>query len=113
MLTSIDAERVELAAVLTGEVVANAIKHGEPPIVLAVGGDEEEVKVTVTDCGDELPVLRTPDLAAQDGRGLRIVDVLSDGWGVDRLPHGKRIWFRLGVHGHHDGEVAEVPDGAE
>jgi anti-sigma regulatory factor (Ser/Thr protein kinase) len=94
-LTSIDPECIELAAILTDEVVANAIKHGEPPIVLALGGNDDQIEVTVTDCGADLPVLRTPEPAAQTGRGMRIVDVLSDEWGVEELPRGKRIWFRL------------------
>ncbi len=94
-LTSVDPECIELAAILTDEVVANAIKHGEPPIVLALGGDDDQIEVTVTDHGPDLPVLRTPGPAAQTGRGMRIVDVLSDEWGVEELPRGKRIWFRL------------------
>jgi anti-sigma regulatory factor (Ser/Thr protein kinase) len=100
-LTSVAPECIELAAILTDEVVANAIKHGEPPIVLALEGDDDQIEVTVTDAGTQLPVLRTPEPAAQSGRGMRIVDVLSDEWGVEELPRGKRIWFRLDLPERH------------
>ena len=28
-----------------------------------------------------------------NGRGLTIVDSMSDGWGVEQRPHGKSVWF--------------------
>jgi hypothetical protein len=32
---------------------------------------------------------------AASGRGLQIVDHLATDWGVERVPHGKRVWFEL------------------
>jgi anti-sigma regulatory factor (Ser/Thr protein kinase) len=112
-LTSVDPESVELAAILTDEVVANAIKHGEPPIELALGGGDDRIEVAVTDRGAELPVLRTPEPAAQSGRRMRIVALLSDEWRVEELPRGKRIWFRLDLP-RSGGRTLSVPaDGEE
>ena len=41
-LDSIDADLVEVAAILTDEMVTNAVKHGRPPISLAIESDNEE-----------------------------------------------------------------------
>ncbi len=38
------------------------------------------------------------------GRGLFLVDKLSDRWGVDLLPRGKTTWFEM--------RVAAQPEGA-
>ncbi|WP_432198327.1 hypothetical protein [Streptomyces sp. bgisy027] len=46
------------------------------------------------------PQLRTPEREEQKGRGLVIVESLSERWGYDRLgpaarPWGKRCWAEL------------------
>ncbi len=42
-----------------------------------------------------VPVLPVDDLDALDGRGLRLLDLLSSGWGVRPDPPGKVGWFEL------------------
>jgi anti-sigma regulatory factor (Ser/Thr protein kinase) len=79
--------------------VANAVVHGRPPIKLAINRDGHAVNVAVTDSGPGMPVLRPVTYTAENGRGLVIVDVLSDQWGVDRLPGQKRVWFRIEAGG--------------
>jgi sigma-B regulation protein RsbU (phosphoserine phosphatase) len=84
------------AVLLASETVTNAVRHGRPPIVLSVEctGDAIEVRVR-----DESPVMAVaPELGVLDesGRGLILVELLSDGWGVDMLPGAaKEVWFRL------------------
>jgi anti-sigma regulatory factor (Ser/Thr protein kinase) len=99
VLAGADEDRVETAAILTDELVANAVTHGRPPISLAINQDARGVTVQVTDCGPGTPVPRSAAPVAESGRGLVIVDVLSDGWGVDDLPGGKRVWFRIAANG--------------
>jgi anti-sigma regulatory factor (Ser/Thr protein kinase) len=112
MLDDVDEKGAEIAAILTDEVVANAVEHGRPPIVLTVDGDREDVTVTVTDCGPSLPVLRAVEPMAERGRGMKIIDVLADAWGVDQLPVGKRVWFRLHVPHRGDGSTDRAGGGA-
>jgi phosphoserine phosphatase RsbU/P len=84
------------AMLLASETVTNAALHGSPPIVLAVDctGDAVEIRVR-----DESPLMTlTPDVGTLDesGRGLILVELLSDGWGVDLVPPAaKEVWFRL------------------
>jgi anti-sigma regulatory factor (Ser/Thr protein kinase) len=107
-LDSVNSELAEVAAILTNEVVANAIKHGRPPIALTVMGDDELVVIAVTDGGPGLPAIRRVDRTAESGRGLVILDAFSDDWGVAPLPEGKQVWFRLHIAGPHpDGRITE------
>lgn len=99
------------AVLLASETVTNAVLHGSPPIVLSVDCTGEAVEVRVR---DENPVMMlAPDDGAPDerGRGLILVELLSDGWGVDLVPPGaKEVWFRLegsrhSVPGRHQQQV--------
>ncbi len=98
-LHGLDSDHIETAAVLTDELVTNAVTHGRPPIVLAIHLDRKSVCVAVSDEGPGLPTLHPMVRLADSGRGLLIVDVLSDQWGVDPLPAGKRVWFRMTAGG--------------
>lgn len=90
------AELRERAALLVTELVANAIKHGSPPIVVSVECDEShDLVVRVRDANRRPPAARTADEAAEDGRGLTIVEIISDEWGVEPTAEGKWVWFRL------------------
>ena len=78
-------------------MVTNAVKHGRPPISLAIEGDNEGIVISVADGGPGFPVVRTVGRTAENGRGLVIIDVLSDEWGVVPLHQGKQVWCRLHV----------------
>ena len=85
----------EVMAVVVGELAANAAIHAEGPATLtltAVSGGG--VEVAVADRTHE-PVT----IAGEDGgghRGLVLVDALSESWGVDETPDGKRVWAVVG-----------------
>jgi hypothetical protein len=53
------------------------------------------IRVDVIDRTDREPVLRETTPGQENGRGLRIVDALATEWGVEQMPHGKRVWFRI------------------
>jgi anti-sigma regulatory factor (Ser/Thr protein kinase) len=99
LLATFGSDFIETAAILTDELVANAISHGEPPIVLDVKSDEQRFMVGVTDGGPGAPVHTVADPMAESGRGLTIVDRLADTWGVRDLPQGKCVWFELEIKG--------------
>jgi anti-sigma regulatory factor (Ser/Thr protein kinase) len=53
--------------------------------------------VEVADEQQDTPVLfGVPDVLQESGRGILLVERLSDRWGSDALPTGKRVWFELG-----------------
>jgi anti-sigma regulatory factor (Ser/Thr protein kinase) len=91
-LESVDSDWAERATVCGSELVTNAICHGSPPIVLNVLDDAYCIVVVVEDGSRQPPIPRTAGVGELSGRGTLIVDRLADRWGVDFLPHGKRVW---------------------
>jgi anti-sigma regulatory factor (Ser/Thr protein kinase) len=84
------------ALLLTSETITNAVVHGGPPIVLAVECTGAALEIRVRDGSSGLPRRTTPAAMSQHGRGLLLVETLSDDWGVDPAgPTGKEVWFRL------------------
>jgi anti-sigma regulatory factor (Ser/Thr protein kinase) len=87
---------LEKAILLTSEAITNAVVHGGPTVVLAVECTERAVEVRVRDGNPAKPLVRHPGALAQGGRGMLLIDALSDAWGVDPVrPVGKEVWFRL------------------
>ncbi|HUR75299.1 MAG TPA: ATP-binding protein [Sporichthya sp.] len=87
---------VEEAQLLVSELVTNAVRYGAPPIELQVrcAGDNC-LRVRVRDSEPGTPEPRTPDPDAESGRGLLLVDLVSDAWGSEYDEDGKAIWFTL------------------
>ena len=84
------------AVLLVSELVTNAVRHGLPPITVAVECGVSEMTVQITDSdGGTGPLARDADAEAESGRGLALVDLLSDAWGVEPSQQGKSVWFRL------------------
>ena len=85
-----------VAALLTSELVTNAIRH-EPgeTVTLTIACSCDEMRVDVHDTSRRLPVLVDAPADAETGRGLVLVATLSDDWGVCRTPAGKAVYFRL------------------
>ena len=84
-----------ILALLVGEVVANAVEHGAPPITLSVDWDGERLRIEVRDSAPALPVQRQPELGDDGGRGIWLVDRNASAWGVERVATGKCVWFEL------------------
>jgi anti-sigma regulatory factor (Ser/Thr protein kinase) len=83
------------AELVTAELVANAVLHGEAPIVLRVLRTDEGVRVEVEDCGRTMPIRLAPGADATTGRGLALVANLSARWGVDPGQGCKVVWAEL------------------
>jgi anti-sigma regulatory factor (Ser/Thr protein kinase) len=87
--------------VITSELVTNAIQHvrgdgtGTVGVTLARTRNPEAVTVVVTDSSTEGPVTRTTPDGSERGRGLRIVDELSDCWGWNPEDGGKAVYAVL------------------
>lgn len=88
---------------LTSELSTNAAKYGLPP-----GGDPDEqlmrltvlryeecLRVEVHDHQPRLPLMREAGPEDESGRGVQLVQLLSDDHGVYPTQHGKAVWFEL------------------
>jgi anti-sigma regulatory factor (Ser/Thr protein kinase) len=86
-----------LLALLTTEVVSNAVRHGpaDGEVELAAAQERGQFVVRVGDASRDLPVLRRQPPEAVGGRGVQIIDHLATDWGVERCRGGKVVWFRV------------------
>src|SRR3954468_1550781 len=78
-------QTVDQARLLISEVVSNAVKHGDGPIVrvLIDGVEGEELRCEVTDEGHGfVPKARDKPSTVAGGWGLHLVETLSRRWGV-------------------------------
>jgi anti-sigma regulatory factor (Ser/Thr protein kinase) len=80
-------------------LVANAVVHGGSQAELDAQMPGGALRVAVTDDNADLPRIGdSPDLTAEDGRGLILVSTLADRRGVERTPSGgKAVWFELDI----------------
>ncbi|MER5795136.1 ATP-binding protein [Streptomyces sp. NPDC001980] len=85
--------RVVVLAV--SELVTNAVVHGEGEVVLRITAAVDMVRVSVTDHNPVPAVLKEAGLDGESGRGIRLVDAISDAW----ESNGKETWceFRYAV----------------
>ena len=87
----------DTAALAVSELMANAVLHTAGDVQLAVRRlGECGIWIGVTDDSDRLPQLRQATDEDISGRGLSIVDLVSDTWGVTLdAAGGKTVWLRL------------------
>ena len=87
-------DMIDDARVVVTELVSNVVRHAGTDLALIVDLDpvRDRVRIDVVDHADGEVVLRGSTSADLGGRGLRLVDELSDGWGVERQQHGKCVW---------------------
>ncbi|MEU0332421.1 SpoIIE family protein phosphatase [Streptomyces sp. NPDC006193] len=93
------ADQVDSAVLLVSEMVTNVLVHTDADALLLAEvtgeGDGRRLRVEVFDTGDDLPHMRRPGELASSGRGLVLIGLLADAWGVDPRGEGKSIWFEL------------------
>ncbi|WP_237540011.1 MULTISPECIES: ATP-binding protein [unclassified Streptomyces] len=94
-------ELEECAVLVLSELLTNAVEHGcgegagvETRYVSRPCG----LRVEVCDVSPKLPVQRESEPGEVSGRGLGIVEALSDQWGWwYRRGHGKTVWAELSL----------------
>lgn len=87
---------IDVAVLLASELVTNAVLHGHGFVRLSVEvRPDRTVRVTVHDGHASPPVERNSSVDDVSGRGMHLVDVLSERWGVEPADDGKAVWFEL------------------
>ena len=88
--------RAEDIRLCVSELATNALVHGtvgDCGFLVRLDADEEGVRLEVHDSRRRHPQARQAADTDTSGRGLILVNVLADGWGVqDRNPFGKIVW---------------------
>jgi anti-sigma regulatory factor (Ser/Thr protein kinase) len=78
-------------ALMVSELATNAVVHARSAFVVTVDRTVSSVRVEVSDQGQGNPQVISATPQDPHGRGLRIVERLSDSWGIE----GRSVWFTL------------------
>ena len=90
------ATKLDTIELLTSEVVTNAVVHAGSSPIVEVTAESGTVRISVQDQNPTWPMPREVAVDSTSGRGMALVDVMADGWGVERVADdGKRIWFEV------------------
>ncbi len=95
-------ELLEDAKVVVSELVTNASKLGEVFSLTLRCFPGKRLRIEVEDGSREVPVITYPlaDVDTEDpddngGRGLVLVQALTDTWGTEPTENGKVVWAEL------------------
>ncbi|MEV8506089.1 SpoIIE family protein phosphatase [Actinoplanes sp. NPDC051475] len=85
------------AAILcTSELTTNALLHAGTPAQVRIDLSAERLLVSVADTGTRGSVTRArTDAMSSRGRGLGLIEELSDTWGTDPTVRGSTVWFEM------------------
>jgi len=87
----------DAAVLCVSELVANVVLHSSATeCVVRLAYTPADVTIEVADEGPGRPVLEPSRPRSEHGRGMLIIDNISDDWGVRDLGrNGKSVWVRL------------------
>jgi serine phosphatase RsbU (regulator of sigma subunit)/anti-sigma regulatory factor (Ser/Thr protein kinase) len=89
------------AAILcTSELTTNALLHAGTPAQVRIDLTAERLLVSVADTGTRGSVIKAnTDTLSSRGRGLGLIEELSDTWGTDPTVRGSTVWFEMLIVG--------------
>ncbi|MEV1081239.1 SpoIIE family protein phosphatase [Streptomyces sp. NPDC050211] len=97
-------ERADEIELVADELITNALMHTEGSAVVTLRvltATDRRLRVDVEDSSSALPRRRDAGESGVSGRGLLLVDLLTDVWGVEARGGGKCVWceFVVGERG--------------
>ncbi|QEV10253.1 ATP-binding protein [Streptomyces prasinus] len=102
----------DAAELCVSEFVANVIKHVGPgtPSTLVVSLNSTHLRIAVHDPDlRTLPTLVRAGVEAEEGRGMALIEAVSDRWGVDLSGDRKATWCELRVSAARTGRHSGLP----
>jgi GAF domain-containing protein/anti-sigma regulatory factor (Ser/Thr protein kinase) len=96
-LRGLPAEVTGCAALLTSELVTNAVLHAATPMCVTLHILPDRIRVDVADSNPAFPSIKEYGKDAATGRGLTLFNTLASNWGVQAVDGGKIVWFELPV----------------
>jgi anti-sigma regulatory factor (Ser/Thr protein kinase) len=94
---------------LVSELATNAIRHAGGDRFMVEFDANGHVLVAICDADPTPPTARNAALTDMGGRGLAIVEGLSDRWGAQIHRAGKCVWFQV-ADPQQPRKPAEAPD---
>jgi anti-sigma regulatory factor (Ser/Thr protein kinase) len=97
---------------MVSELSTNSIRHARTGFTLEIEVVDRQIRIAIVDTGGGEPEIRSPNPDEPSGRGLRIVELLSDDWGVisSTSKSGKTVWFQVSAT-DSDRRLQEAPRG--
>ncbi|WP_204078620.1 ATP-binding protein [Planotetraspora phitsanulokensis] len=88
--------QTDVVELLAAELITNALRHawGKPLLTLSL--IDGTLRCEVNDLSPEMPHIRPAGTSEEDeGRGLRLLERMSDRWGSVLTYTGKVVWFEV------------------
>jgi signal transduction histidine kinase len=100
VVTELVNNAVQATAGIDGHLLHGRVVPGKPPVRVWMRGDGEQLLIQVWDASPRLPVKKATTELDETGRGLVIVEKLSDRWGVfypdnERANSGKFVYAHI------------------
>jgi len=93
---------LDVVLLVVTEAVTNAVRHGSGRVELAMWVTSGRIRIEVSEANPSSPVRRAGadtngDGLTESGRGLYLIDALTDAWGTEPHPEGggKTVWPEL------------------
>lgn len=83
---------VDPVRLVASELATNALVHAQTPFTVTLSEVNETVMLTVRDESNLVPVRGAHHVMHSDGRGLKIVTLVSLDWGVSVDDGCKTVW---------------------
>jgi anti-sigma regulatory factor (Ser/Thr protein kinase) len=90
-----DPSAAQDAQLVVSELATNAVIHAGTPFSVSVCFDGSTIRISVHDWSSTALVVRDAPPSALSGRGLRLVEAVTQDWGVDSAADGKTVWAEL------------------
>lgn len=92
-----DFPRIDDLLLALSELTANALNHGGGPRRIAAAVSRAAIAIEITDAEPEsLPTVLPLGGVGVSGRGMAIVNAVSDHWGVTTYSATKTVWCEFG-----------------
>ena len=89
---------VESVRLVTSELATNALLHAQTAFSVTLSASDTEVVLTVRDYSQALPERRGAQVLDATGRGLEIVEIVSQEWGINQDEAGsKGVWASFAI----------------
>lgn len=88
----------ENASLLASELVSNVVLHAGTDMKVRLRLDPPILVVEVEDGSSALPEPLAISTESERGRGLVLIEGLSQRWGARRSSTGKTVWFELALN---------------
>lgn len=94
-LSDLSEETRETVELLVSELATNCVRHARSDFEITLQLARGKVRVEARDSGTGQPTPRTPEPSEPSGRGLLIIEAMSERWGVIAGAGGKTVWFEV------------------